>query len=97
MRLRAVSSLRIKQPDAFAPLAGRQELDTAFHQRSFDGLQRADAGIHLAVLQPSQSIHRDNRLVRKVLLRPTKQSPRGSNLSWTDHAATIDRRVVFAT
>ena len=97
MRLRVVSSLRIKKPDAFAPLAGRQELDTAFDQRGLDGLQSADAGIHLAVLQPSQCIHRDNRLVREILLRPTKQSPRGSNLSWTDHAATIDRRVVFAT
>lgn len=50
MRLRVVSSLRIKKPDAFAPLAGRQELDTAFDQRGLDGLQRADAGIHLAVL-----------------------------------------------
>lgn len=91
------SNQRIQEPYTFTLLASGQEFDTGFYQSRLNGLQSADPGIYLPVFQPDQRIQRHNCLVGKLLLRPTKQGPCGSNLSWTDHGSTIGRPILFAT
>lgn len=68
------------------------EYDPCATQTLLDPDQRLPSRLRLATLKPDERIDGDLGLVRKLAPRPADPYPRCSDLSATDHGATIAKR-----
>lgn len=71
-RIRAEQSVRMNQADARALFGRRNELNAGLLERPFNSGECARLSVDQLALKAIDGVHRHNRFVSQLLLRPTQ-------------------------